>query len=102
MSAASPQFRTTLSLTEMEELIRRVVRETVHEELARLLRQAPASISEDWTHEGPAESADDQRLLAEAQEQLEHYQAQPEAWMAWGAFKAELIAAEAAGELPVS
>jgi hypothetical protein len=38
MSMATPQFTTTLSLNEMESLIRRVVKEAVHEEFARVMR----------------------------------------------------------------
>ena len=50
----------------MEALIRRAVKEAVHEEFARVLRQAPASVVENWTHEGPSDPADDRLLLAEA------------------------------------
>ena len=66
MRVVSPQFNTTLSLTEMEALIRRGVKEAVHEEFVRVLRQAPASVAENWTHEGPNDPAADQLLLAEA------------------------------------
>ena len=100
MTVGSPQFSTTLSLTEMEDLIRRAVKEAVHEEFARILRQAPASVAEDWTHEGPSDPAGDQSLLAEALSERERYRTNPETWMAWDAFKAELKAAEAAGDLP--
>ena len=41
MSSAAPQYNTTLSLTELEALIRRAVKEAVHEEFARVLRQPP-------------------------------------------------------------
>jgi hypothetical protein len=100
MSVRSPQISTTLSLAEMEELIRRVVREAVHEEFARVLRRTPGSVAEDWTHEGPSDPAGDQSLLAEAVTEQERYRTNPETWMDWNAFKAELEAAEAAGELP--
>ena len=100
MSSATPQFTTNLSLTEMEALIRRVVREAVHEEFARLLRQAPASIVENWDHEGADDHAGDQVLLADALTAHEQYRTNPEEWQNWEAFKAELKAAEAAGELP--
>ena len=53
MRVVSPQFNTTLSLTEMEALIRRAVKEAVHEEFVRVLRQTPASVTENWAHEGP-------------------------------------------------
>ncbi len=99
MSVTSPQFRTTLSLAEMEMLIRRVVKEAVHEEFARVLRQAPPSVGDNWTHEGPNDPAGDQLLLAESLAEHERYRAEPEAWLDWETFKAELKAAEAAGEL---
>ena len=99
MRVVSPQFNTTLSLTEMEALIRRVVKEAVHEEFVRVLRQAPASVAENWAHEGPSDSAADQLLLAEALSERDRYRIASEGWMDWEAFKAELKAAEAAGEL---
>ena len=99
MSAGSPQISTTLSLTEMEDMIRRAVKEAVHEEFARVLRRAPSSVAEDWTHEGPSDPAGDQSLLAEALTEHGRYRSSPETWMDWDAFKAELEAAEAAGEL---
>ena len=100
MSSAAPQFGTNLSLTEMEALIRRVVKEAVHEEFARLLRSIPASIVEDRAHEGPSDPKGDRVLLAEALAVREQYRANREEWIDWDAFKAELKAAEAAGELP--
>jgi uncharacterized protein (DUF433 family) len=90
MSVASPQFSTTLSLTEMEALIRRAVKEAVHEEFARVLRQAPASVVENWTHEGPSNPAGDQLLLAEGLTERERYRTNPEVGMEWGAFNKEM------------
>jgi hypothetical protein len=100
MGVRSPRINTTLSLAEMEDMIRRAVKEAVHEEFARVLRRAPASVAEDWTHEGPSDPTGDQSLLAEALTEREHYRTNPETWMDWDAFKAELEAAGAAGELP--
>jgi hypothetical protein len=100
MSVGSPRISTNLSLAEMEDMIRRAVKEAVHEEFARVLRRAPASVAEDWTHEGPSDPAGDQSLLTEALTEQERYRANPETWMTWDAFKAELESAEAAGELP--
>lgn len=97
---ATPQFTTTLSLNEMESLIRRVVKEAVHEEFARVLQQLPSSISDDWAHEGPEDPEGDRLLLAEALEESERYRAEPQGHQDWKTFKAELRAAEAAGELP--
>ncbi|MFZ1708808.1 MAG: hypothetical protein WAW20_09455 [Anaerolineae bacterium] len=90
MNIASPQFKTTLSLVEMETFIRRAVQEAVREELARLLRHTDDSIVENWAHEGPEDPAGDQLLLAEAIEERDRYSTNPEAWMGWEAFKAEL------------
>ena len=100
MSMATPQFTTTLSLNEMESLTRRVVKEAVHEEFARVMRQLPSAIVDDWAHEGPDDPAGDRLLLAEALAQSERYRAHPQEHLDWEAFKAELREAEAAGELP--
>jgi len=99
MSSSLPQFNTTLSLSEMETLIRRIVKEAVHEEFARLLEQVP-SVAGDWAHEGPDDPAGDQLLLAEGLAERERYHVNPEEWSDWDEFKAELSAAEQAGELP--
>ena len=100
MSMATPQFTTTLSLNEMESLIRRVVKEAVHEEFARVLQLLPSSIVDDWSHEGPDDPEGDRLLLAEALVESERYRADPQERLDWRAFKAELKEAEAAGELP--
>lgn len=100
MSPAASQFSTNLSLSEMEALIRRVVKEAVHEEFARVLRPAPASILDDWAHEGPEDPEGGRLLLAEALTLREQYQTNRKEWMDWDDFKAELKAAETAGELP--
>ena len=89
MGARSPKINTTLSLAEMEDMIRRVVKEAVHEEFARILRQPAASVTEDWTHEGPDDPAADQSLLAEALAEHEHYRTNPETWIDWDAFKTQ-------------
>jgi hypothetical protein len=100
MGVATPQFNTTLSLSEMEALIRRVVKEAVHEEFARVMQHTPSSIVDDWTHEGPYDLEGDRLLLAEALTERERYRANPQEAIEWEAFKAELQEAEAAGELP--
>lgn len=97
--STAPQYTTTLSLTEMEAFIRRIVREVVHEELVRLMQHPPPSIAADWAHEGPDDPDGDDLLLAEALAARERYRANPQEAMDWEAFKAELRAAEAAGEL---
>lgn len=100
MSKATPQFTTTLSLSEMESLIRRVVKEAVHEEFARVMQQLPSSIVDDWAHEGPDDPDGDRLLLAEVLAESERYRAHPQEHLDWKAFKAELREAEEAGELP--
>ena len=90
MSSAAPQHNTTLSLTELEALIRRAVKEAVHEEFARVLRQAPASAVENWSHDDPSDPAGVQLALAEALAERDRYRTNPETWMAWGAFKKEM------------
>ena len=97
---ATPQFTTTLSLSEMESLIRRVVKEAIHEEFARVMQQLPSSIVDDWAHEGPDDPDGDRLLLAEALAESERYRADPQEHLDWETFKAELREAEAAGELP--
>jgi len=90
------QTTVTLSPNELQVLVRRVVRE----ELTRLLRAPVRSILEDWRQEGPDDPAEDELLLREALAVLQGYEDQPEAWMSWEDFEAELDRAEAAGELP--
>jgi hypothetical protein len=86
----------TISLTDLENLIRRVVRE----ELTRLLPPPTPSILEDWSHEGPDDPTGDEAVLTEALAELEEYGDKSETWMKWEDFEAELDRAEAAGELP--
>ena len=90
--------QTTLSLSpsELETLVRRVVRE----ELARLLQQPVRSLLDDWAQEGPEDPAQDKLILAEALDTIRKYGDKPEAWVSWEDFEAELDKAEAAGELP--
>ncbi len=96
MSGKTTEAATTISLAQLENLIRRVVRE----ELARALRSTTPSILDDWSHEGPDDPAGDEELLAEALIVLEQYGDKPETWMTWEDFEAELDRAEARGELP--
>ena len=91
MSIATPQFTTTLSLTEMASLIRRMVKEAVHEEFERVLQQRPSSIVDDWSHEGPDDPEGDRLLLAEALAESERYRADPQERLDWEAFKKENI-----------
>lgn len=82
---------------ELENLVRRVVRE----ELMRLMRpETTTHYSEAERHEGPDDPVQDDRLLRDALAELREYGDQPEAWMKWEDFEADLERAEAAGELP--
>ncbi len=95
----APQFTTTLSLTEMEAFIRRIVKEAVHDEFVSVMQHSPSSIAADWAHEGPDDPDGDRLLLAEAVTARERYRANPQEAMDWETFKAELREAETAGEL---
>lgn len=97
-TTASPTIR--IGLLDLENLMRRVVREVVREELSRL-PQAPtrATILDDWSQEGPDDPAGDAALLAEAMVVLDQYGDKPETWMSWEDLEAELDKAEARSEL---
>ena len=96
MSTDPSQTEIPISPTELENLIRRVVRE----ELVRLLRKPACAILDDQAQEGPEDAAEDKALLAEALAVLQQYAGQPDAWMRWEEFEAEMDRAERAGELP--
>ena len=83
-----------LNRDELEGPLRRVVRE----ELARSLRSPAGSILEDKSQEGPDDATEDDLLLADALDVLRKHKNNPEAWMDWRDFEAELDRAEAAGE----
>jgi len=67
----------------LENLIRRVVRDVVHEELSHLPCPAAPSILDDWSQEGQDDIAGDRQLLREASAVLEEYGDKPEAWIKW-------------------
>lgn len=98
MSAAPTETAIIINLTDLESLLRRIVREAVREEMARLLRRPP-SVLNDWRHEGPNDPDGDEELAADALALLEQYQDNPDAWMSWEDFKTELASAKTAGEL---
>ncbi len=95
MGKTTPQATITISLTDLEALIRRVVQEAVHEEFARLLRTL-----EDRKQQGPEDPESDAELLAEALIMSQQYRDAPDEWKDWEDFKAELKKAESGGELP--
>ena len=78
----------TLNPSELEVLVRRVVRE----ELTRLLRAPVRSILEDWRQEGPDDPAEDELLLSEALAVLQRHKDQPDTWMNWEDFEAKDVA----------
>ncbi len=81
---------------ELRELVRRMVRE----ELTELLPGARPEILDDESHDGPEDPEADEDLLREALITFQEHQIQPDGWMAWAEFEAELDRAEAADELP--
>ena len=90
MRSTMQQFNTTLSLSEMEAMIRRVVKEAVSEEFTRLLQQRPGAVAENWAHEGEDDPAGDELLLAEALAVRERYRTNPAGRVDWATFKAEI------------
>ncbi len=80
------QTMITLSPTDLESLIRRVV----HEEITHLLQTPVRSILENWEHEGPNDPKGDEVLLGQALALLEQYGNKPDAWTSWKEFEREL------------
>jgi hypothetical protein len=92
----APQTILSMSPADLERLIRRIVRE----ELSRIARRTASDILGDSAQEGTQDAAEDEALLQEALRVLQRYGGQPEAWVSWEEFEAELDRAEASGELP--
>ena len=67
-----------------------MVKEAVREEFARVLRVAPGWAVENPSHDDASGPAGIQLVLAEALAERDRYRANPETWMALGAFKKEL------------
>lgn len=80
------QTMITLSPTDLESLIRRVV----HEEITHLLQTPVRSILEDWKHEGPDDPKGDAVLLSEALAVLDQSGSKPDGWTSWNEFEHEL------------
>lgn len=103
MSATTTSPTVRIGLLDLENLMRRVVREVVREELSRLsqtpTRAVTPAILDDWSQEGPDDPAGDAALLAEAMTVLEQYGDRPETWISWDDLEAELDKAEARSEL---
>jgi hypothetical protein len=94
MSTTPAESVVSMTRSELESLIRRVVRE----ELGRVLR--PVNPLDDWSHEGPDDPEGDEILAREALARLEEIAKDPTRLRSWEEFEAELAKAEAAGELP--
>lgn len=96
MSLVSNLPSVTTNPSELESLIRRIVRQ----ELRSLLSSSRGSLLADLNQEGPEDPLGDEELLGEALVVLEQYGNAPDEWMSWEDFEFQLAAAEAAGELP--
>lgn len=95
MSTTTAETVVSLTVGQLEALIRRVVRE----ELARM--QPPAvPVIDDWSHEGPDDPEGDEILAREALAQIEEYRRNPYPRKSWEEMKLALAQAEADGELP--
>jgi hypothetical protein len=94
MSTTATEPVISMTRSELESLIRSVIRE----ELRRALR--PVNPLDDWNHEGPDDPEGDEIIAREALAQLEEIKKNPSQLRSWGDFEAELARAEAAGELP--
>jgi hypothetical protein len=94
MSITSTEPVISMTRSELEALIRSVVRE----ELKRALR--PVNPLDDWSHEGPDDPEGDEIIAREALAQIEEIKKNPSQVRTWEEFDAELASAEAAGELP--
>ena len=86
MSTNMAQPTVTVSLADLENLIRRVVRE----EISRLPRAPGYSILDDWNQEGPDDPEGDEELLQEALVMSQQYRENKEGWKSWEDFKTEL------------
>jgi hypothetical protein len=95
MSTTQADTVVSLTIGQLEVLIRRVVRE----ELAHY-QPRPLSAVDDWSHEGPDDPEGDEILARDALAQIEKIKKDPSRVRPWEEFEAELLAAEARGELP--
>ncbi len=77
----------TISLADLEAMIRRVMRE----EFDRCL---PSTV-DDWSQAGPDDPGGDEELLADALIVLEQYGDKPEIWAKWKDFETKALKAAA-------
>ena len=99
MSTTATEAAIIINLTDLENLIRRVVREAVREELTRLLRTPDRSILDYWEHEGPDDPAGDEQLLAEALVLIQQYEENPEGSKTLEEFESDLAGEKVAYRL---
>lgn len=90
MQVTHPSAMVTISVTELDTLIRRAVREAVHDELKQLLRTDATKVVDDWAQEGVEDEEGDKVLLAEALQVLQEQQKDKSAWQSWEQYKADL------------
>jgi hypothetical protein len=99
MSAPTSEPTITISLGNLEALIRRVVQGAVHQELTRMLVTPSRALLDYWEHEGPDDPAGDEALLQEALVLVERYEENREGWKTLEEFEAELTHSENLHEL---
>ena len=82
----------SVSLNDLESLIRRVIRE-------ELARQRQQDILDDWSHEGPDDPLGDEELLGDALAASQAYRTSKEGWLIWDDIELGIERAEAAGAM---
>jgi len=87
MNSLEKEQRVTVSLAELDLLIRRAVREVLRDELSELLNAQSPRVIDDWRHEGEDDAAADEALLVEALQLLKRRAESREGWQSWQAFK---------------
>lgn len=100
MRAQAHKATITISLTDLENVIQRVVKKVVRDELVRVLRTPNRAILEYWEHEGLDDSVGDEELLKDALAIIERYEKNTGRWKTLEEFEVELKRAGAAHELP--
>jgi hypothetical protein len=80
----------TITLGDLEALVRRVVHEAVREELAHALRSPNPAVLDYWRHEGPDDPDGDAELLADAEAVIAEFERDPVGWLTLDQFEADL------------
>ncbi len=89
MKAQALKATITVSLSDLENLIQRVVKEVVRDELVRALRTPSRAVLDYWEHEGPNDPAGDKELLEDALAIVQRYEKSKEGWKTLDEFEAE-------------